>query len=129
MSRSVFETLSPEQQHLLPEAVSPKQIERIVAEVAGAPRYDIAERWPGSALESLITTPKFLAPMRRCYGEDLRLFKAVYEEWRKPNAANMKSGRQRLHRDYAPEPQVWRLSQQLRVLVPGCLCFGPAHPR
>ncbi len=104
MSRSMFETLSPEQQQqyyldngfiLLPGVVSGEQIERIAAEVSGSPRYDLIESWHGPGLESLLANPQLLQPMRRCYGEDLRMFKAVYEEWRDPDEKKKEVGRQR----------------------------------
>ena len=80
-------------------------MECIDAEAAGNNRYDFIERWPGPALEGLICSPALLAAARQCYGDDLRFFKAVYAEWRDPNEATLKLGRQRLHRDYTPHPQ------------------------
>ena len=114
MSRSMFETLSPEQQQqyyldngfiLLPGVVSGEQIERIAAEVSGSPRYDLIERWHGPGLESLLANPQLLQPMRRCYGEDLRMFKAVYEEWRDPDEKKKEVGRRR-HAVGAASPQL-----------------------
>jgi hypothetical protein len=113
VNRSTFEGLSPGQQQqyytengfvLLPEVVSPEQMERIAEEAGGSERYDFDEDWPGPALEGLIANPGLLGLVRRCYGE-LRFFKAVYAEWREPNEATVHMGRQRLHRDYTPDPE------------------------
>ena len=113
LDRAPFVDMSPEEQHayfaewglvLLPGVVSPEHSERIVAESAGENRYDWIERWPGPAQEELITNPKLLGPLRRCYGEDIRFFKSVYAEWRDNNPDNRQRGRQRLHRDYDPDP-------------------------
>ena len=89
---------------LLPKVVSPEQMQRIAVEASGNERYDFEKLWPGPALEGLITNPLLIGLVRRCYGEDLRFFKAVYAEWRDPNEATVQMGRQRLHRDYTPEP-------------------------
>ncbi|MDP6650912.1 MAG: phytanoyl-CoA dioxygenase family protein, partial [Gammaproteobacteria bacterium] len=114
LDRTIFETLSPEQQRehyaeygfvLLPNVVSPEQMANIAEEAGGSPRYDFIERWPGPALEATITNPKLLEALRRCYGEDIRFFKAVYEEWRDHSEENRQRGRQRLHRDYTPTPE------------------------
>jgi hypothetical protein len=114
VSRSTFETLSPGQQQqyysengfvLLPEVVSPEQMARIAAEVGGSERYDFDAGWPGAALEELVTNPRLLGLVRRCYGEEPRFFKAVYTEWHSPNEATVQMGRQRLHRDYTPDPE------------------------
>ena len=114
VNRSTFEALSPEQQQqyytengfiLLPEVASPEQMAHIAAEVGGSERYDFDARWPGPALEELIANPRLLGLVRRCYGDDLRFFKAVYAEWRSPNEATVQMGRQRLHRDYTPDPE------------------------
>ncbi|MBT5876164.1 MAG: hypothetical protein HOH43_22240 [Candidatus Latescibacteria bacterium] len=114
LDRSIFTTLSVEQQReyyseygfvLLPEVVSPVQITEIANEAAGSPRYDFIDRWPGPALEAIITNPKLLAALRLCYGEDIRFFKAVYEEWRDQTEDNRQRGRQRMHRDYTPIPK------------------------
>ena len=88
---------------LLPGVVSPGHIERIIAEAGGEERYDWIERWPGPAQEEMITKEKLLGPLRRCYGEDLRFFKAVYAEWSNINPEVKKKGRQGLHRDYDPD--------------------------
>ncbi len=114
VDRSTFEVLSLGQQQqyysengfvLLPAVVSPEQMARIAAEVGGSQRYDFAERWPGPALEGLICNPRLLGLVRRCYGEDLRFFKAVYAEWLYPDEATLRMGRQGLHRDYMPDPE------------------------
>lgn len=113
LDRAVFEGLTPEQQHqyyiehgflLLPAIVSAEQMTCIAEESGGNNRYDFIDRWPGPAQEALIANPALLAPLHLCYGADLRFFKAVYAEWRTPDEATRQRGRQRLHRDYAPEP-------------------------
>jgi len=114
LDRSLFATMSPRDQQayygehgfvLLPGVVSRGHMKRIADEVSGSPRYDFMNKWPGPALEALITNPKLLGPLRRCYGEDLRFFKAVYEEWRDRNDAHSQLNRQPLHRDYSPAPE------------------------
>ena len=113
LNRSIFKNMTPLQQQqyflefgfvLLPKIVSAEQIARISTEANGLQRYDYIERWPGPALEELITNPKLLEPLKRCYGEDLRFFKSVYAEWRGADAEKKTRGRQALHRDYTPEP-------------------------
>jgi len=113
VDRSIFTAMTPGQQQqyfaefglvLLPQIISAEQIERIAAEAGGLQRYDYIERWPGPALEELITNPKLLQPLSRSYGADLRFFKSVYAEWRDDNADKKQRGRQALHRDYTPEP-------------------------
>jgi ectoine hydroxylase-related dioxygenase (phytanoyl-CoA dioxygenase family) len=113
LNRSIFEDLTPEQQRdhyaefgfvLLPRIVSAEQIARIAREEEGSERYDFIERWPGPALEALITNPKLLELIRLSFGEDLRFFKSVYAEWRTADEDKKKRGRQVLHRDYTPEP-------------------------
>ena len=111
LDRTPFVEMSPEQQQryfaewgfvLLPGIVTPEHIERIIAEEEGENRYDWIERWPGPAQEEMITQPRLLAAIRRCYGEDIRFFKSVYAEWREINEETRDRGRQILHRDYDP---------------------------
>ena len=113
LHRATFEcmTLDQQQEHfseqgfvLLPQILSSDHIARVRSEVKGVDRYDFIERWPGPHMEQLITNPKLLKPLRRCYGEHLKFFKSVYAEWRAVNADKKKRGRQGLHRDYRPDP-------------------------
>ena len=94
LDRELFVDMSVEQQQryfaewgfvLLPGIVTPEHIERIIAEEEGENRYDWIARWPGPAQEDMITQPRLLEAIRRCYGEDIRFFKSVYAEWREIN--------------------------------------------
>ena len=114
LDRSEFEHLTSEQQRcyyndhgfvLLPEVVSIEQMARIDAELEGEDiplRWDYRDRWPGPELEKLITNPRLLGPLQRCYGEDIRFFKSVYTDWRDRKVNEL--SRQPLHRDYTPDP-------------------------
>jgi hypothetical protein len=115
LDRSIFAGMTPVEQQqyhaefgfvLLPSVVSAEQISQVAveAEAGNYRHHDYIKGWPGPALQELITNPELLELLRRCYGEDLRFFKSVYAEWRDADEGKKRLGRQRLHRDYTPEP-------------------------
>ena len=94
----------------VPDAITPEQVARIIDEMGGAEapnRLEFDEHWPGGTLAEIIASPKVIAPLRACYGHDIRFFKGVFATWTSQSEENLARGRQILHRDYTGfEPPV-----------------------
>jgi hypothetical protein len=115
IDRSVFVGMTPEQQRahfdehgflMVPNAVDPTQIRRILAEVAAeagpASSLDFAEHWPPPSIVELIVNPPILTAVRTCYGPDIRFFKGVYSNWLHITEEQRRErARQSFHLDFA----------------------------
>lgn len=115
IDRSVFEGMSSEQQRayfdehgflIVPNAVNPEQIRRILTEVDAEGwkigSVDFGEHWPPPSIVELVVNPHILTAVKTCYGSDIRFFKGVYSNWLHIDKERRRNQiRQPFHLDYA----------------------------